>query len=732
MESSGKQTPGGQGTTRRRFVAMTVLGSLASACASFAQRFRFPKTAAIRKDLGAGPAEVCDVIVIGSGFGGTLSALTLAQAFKKLSATGQPKGRVVVLERGQWWTTPFETIQDQTVSTYDYLKKTVAQPVQRWASAENFRGLFDVLTRCVRSPQNPGGLLEITQFKPPPGEVDPLLSVITSSGVGGGSLIYQNVTIEPPAPVLGLLPVKWDRVDGKAAGSWFELARRAIGQSVLAAWDSDPAKSVNTGLSRIVAKSAGLDPHFAQGRRYDSAAGQAVPNRVWMNRPRLFQSAAEELSKSAAFTDIDWGAVDLSINDYGAPKVDPSDAKFDAAKPTNLCERQGRCMIGCLPGARHTLNKQLVRAMWQLPNGPAPQINDKARHLEVRPRAEVLFVEPVVAGSGDHGKYRVVYKTDGKVQAIEGDRVIVAAGTLGTTALLLRSKWPESQGGYGTLPNLSAALGTKFTNNGDFLAFIEGMKEPMNFFRGPNATSFIHVKPGNASEFHTLEDAGLPNVFSSLFSREPGPQRGSDFIRQVARKGLTPGVVVSAVVSAITRDIDNAVKRILDPGNTDDTTFGAEVLAAQKVMGVAGIGRDAACGKFTLDDDGQLRLHRTDRKAFAADDAIARIRETVRALAKTTTLNGTDHSPYQDKDPTTVGSLHPLGGCPIGVSASEGVTDDLGQVYGYDRLYVSDGSLIGQSLGVNPSLTISALTLRISKSILNGIDPATLRPTMPA
>jgi choline dehydrogenase-like flavoprotein len=190
------------------------------------------------------------------------------------------------------------------------------------------------------------------------------------------------------------------------------------------------------------------------------------------------------------------------------------------------------------------------------------------------------------------------------------------------------------------------------------------------------------------------------------------------------------GVVVSAVVSAITRDIDNAVKRILDPGSTDDTTFGAEVLAAQKVMGVAGIGRDAACGKFTLDDDGQLRLHRTDRKAFGADDAIARIRETVRALAKTTTLNGTDYSPYQDKDPASVGSLHPLGGCPIGVSASEGVTDDLGQVYGYDWLYVSDGSLIGQSLGVNPSLTISALTLRISKGILNGIDSATLRPTM--
>jgi len=309
--------------------------------------------------------------------------------------------------------------------------------------------------------------------------------------------------------------------------------------------------------------------------------------------------------------------------------------------------------------------------------------------------------------------------------------VIVAAGTLGTSALLLRSKLPENQGGYGTLPNLSAALGTRFTNNGDFLAFIDGLKEPLNFFRGPNATSFIHVKPGDATEFHTLEDAGLPNVFSSLFSRDPGPQGGSEFIRKVVRKGLTPLVVVDAVVSALRHDIDNAVKRIFDPAHMDDTTFGAEVLAAQNVLGVAGIGRDSACGKLTVDDDGQLRLHRTDRKTFGADDAIARIRKTIKALAKTTTLSGNDHSPYVDKDPLTLGSLHPLGGCPLGASAGEGVTNDLGQVYGYDGLYVSDGSLIGQSLGVNPSLTISALTLRIAKSIVNGIDPATLRPTTP-
>lgn len=733
MGSNGAKDGEVRGTTRRHFLELATLTSVLSACASsLAQRFRFPQLAAIRNGLGSTTPEVCDVVVIGSGFGGTLSAMTLAQAFKKISSSGgDPKGRVVMLERGQWWTTPFDTIQDQKVGQYQKLVDE-GQPVQRWASAENFRGLFDVLTRCVRSPQNPGGLLEVTQFKAPSGETNPRLSVITSNGVGGGSLVYQNVTIQPPQPVLDLLPIKWDAVDAKPRSWWFDLARRAIGQSVLAAWDSDPGKAVNTGLSRIVARSAGLDPHFAADRRYDTAGAQAIPNRVWMNRPRLFHSAAEELSKSANFAGLDWGAVDLSINDYGAPKIDPTDPKFNPAKPTNLCERQGRCMIGCLPGARHTLNKQLIRGLWKSPDGAPAQINEKAYHLEVRARTEVLYVEPVTAGSSDRGGYRVVYRKNGKVEAVEADRVVVAAGTLGSSALLLRSKLTQAQGGYGTLPNLSDTLGTKFTNNGDYLAFLEGVKEPLNIFRGPNATSFIHVKPADAAEFHTLEDAGLPNVFSTLFSKEPGPGTGSKFIRKVAKEGLTPIVVLSAVVSAIKRDFENGIKRITDPGHVDDTTFGAEVLAAQKVMGVAGIGRDAACGRLTLTKDAQLRLHRTDRKTFGEDPAIARIQKSIAALAKTTVLGAKDYSPYADPtEPMTVGSLHPLGGCPIGATAADGVANDLGQVHGYDQLYIADGSLIGQSLGVNPSLTISALTLRIAKGIVNDVDPAKLRPAKP-
>ena len=54
-------------------------------------------------------------------------------------------------------------------------------------------------------------------------------------------------------------------------------------------------------------------------------------------------------------------------------------------------------------------------------------------------------------------------------------------------------------------------------------------------------------------------------------------------------------------------------------------------------------------------------------------------------------------------------TAHILGGCPIGDAPSNGVIDTRNRVFGYDNLYVVDGSMIPSNLGVNPSLTITAM-----------------------
>lgn len=98
-------------------------------------------------------------VVIGSGFGGTMVALPLAQEFKR-----RGKGeKLLMLERGTWWTTPVSTVQDKGVKTYQFLQDK-GQPVQFWSSAENFRGFIDIFTRCLRRRKNPDGLYELTNF----------------------------------------------------------------------------------------------------------------------------------------------------------------------------------------------------------------------------------------------------------------------------------------------------------------------------------------------------------------------------------------------------------------------------------------------------------------------------------------------------------------------------------------------------------------------------------------
>jgi len=65
----------------------------------------------------------------------------------------------------------------------------------------------------------------------------------------------------------------------------------------------------------------------------------------------------------------------------------------------------------------------------------------------------------------------------------------------------------------------------------------------------------------------------------------------------------------------------------------------------------------------------------------------------------------------------SVTSTHPLGGCGIGKDAHSGVVDEFGAVFGCPGLYIADASIIPTALGVNPSLTISALSLRIGEKI---------------
>src|SRR5829696_6615733 len=159
------------------------------------------------------------VVVVGTGFGGTMTALPLADAFKEWDKDKLPEERnhILMLERGTWWTTPVSTVQDKEVATASKIANHGGgQPVQFWSSQNHFRGFIDIFTRCFRRTKdvniftrlfkrfrNEDGLFDLTRFGTRGflglfGGKSDGITIIRASGVGGGSLIYSNITIQPP------------------------------------------------------------------------------------------------------------------------------------------------------------------------------------------------------------------------------------------------------------------------------------------------------------------------------------------------------------------------------------------------------------------------------------------------------------------------------------------------------------------------------------------------------
>src|SRR6267142_1966647 len=396
------------------------------------------------------------VVVIGTGFGGTMTALPIAREIVRRN-----KGEsILMLERGTWWTTPVGTVQDKEVKTYDYLVQK-GQPVQFWSTLNNFRGFVDIFTRCLRRKKNEAGHYDFSLMGRRGllgflGRQNDGVNVVRACGVGGGSLVYSNITIRPPDFIFDdpRWPLTWTGADRDA---FYELARNAIGKGLLWALNQPgqnlippmpppavaAANPVNTGLSNIVTRTAGIDPHWrppgAGGLKQinlNPPAGQKDPNNdLWIDRARLFQTAISELTP-------EFGTVDLSINDF-----DPSIAtnQHDAK---NYCERQGRCNVGCLPGARHTLNKQLMAAILGRPNmdNPEAPLPPLFTHINLEPLSDVDYIE-----ARPQGGYAIHYDQQDTAAYIQGevrsptrkvvtaDIVIVAAGCLGTNAIMLRS-----------------------------------------------------------------------------------------------------------------------------------------------------------------------------------------------------------------------------------------------------------------------------------------------------
>jgi cholesterol oxidase len=295
-------------------------------------------------------------------------------------------------------------------------------------------------------------------------------------------------------------------------------------------------------------------------------------------------------------------------------------------------------------------------------------------------------------------------KFDTPLKSISADIVVLAAGSMGSTEILFRSK------DKGMLA-LSNQIGEHFNGNGDFLGFAYNCDEEMN------AIGFGHRPPvDNGKE---REKVG-PCISGIIDMRYKEPVEEGYLIEDGTIAGafgrLLPGLF-SFAAALLGKDTDSGVRDKLQERAREAESFvggpyrGA-VLNTQLFLTMC---HDNNKGQLRLEND-RLRIHWPD----VGNQPIFRTVEE-RQLEATAALGGTYlKNPVANKiTGNDLVTVHPLGGCVMADSADKGVVNHKGQVFSgpagnavYESLYVSDGSVIPRPLGVNPLFTISAVAER--------------------
>ena len=518
-------------------------------------------------------AERVDVCIVGSGFGGSISAYRLAELYR---AAGQSPS-VLVLERG------------------------------RRHQHTDFRQSTDIehLSKIYGLVQGQGA------------------QVVIGDGVGGGSNLYLAASLRSPSETFERRDRRPD--DGPARRMW-------------------PAP-----ISR-----AALDPYYSRVE-----AGLRVQRPSWKQIAKSGGLWAKTLDNAGHTCDRVPLAIDL-----------------------NRCIQAKWCHTGCIYAAKNSVNTNYLASAERMgvTVRPSSQV-EMITQSPSRPYRYVVDVSEIDNDSADPTR-----APTGRSTQIECKVLILAAGAMGTTPLLMRSR--------SALPSLSGQVGKNLGVNGDHMAAIEyderkvrdvlGLPGYGQFYKGNHITTMTYDywtgKPGNANDGKrfTLQEIYLSPLAHTLYDDGRDPAGEPSFYGLQKKQALST--------------FNNHVEILAMVEDTHDGEFLAPPPYGSHVRPNAG---PVGVGPFTY----QL----SDQSAQVREAAEAAIRD----VAQRSGLGR-----FMKLSMRSVFAAHPLGGCRMGDSKDYGVVDHHNEVFGYEGLFCIDSSAIPTSLGVNPSLTISAVSER--------------------
>jgi cholesterol oxidase len=406
-----------------------------------------------------------------------------------------------------------------------------------------------------------------------------------------------------------------------------------------------------------------MEPHYTEAERMLGA----TENPGLYDSDEVLRALAGKFRKSKLFE-----PTRVSVF-FGEPEEEVPDPFFKGEGPRRTgCNFCGGCMTGCRYNAKNTLDKNYLYLA-------------EKHGAEVLPEKKVIRVVPIdnlknITDDPGEAGYRVLIKDASGLfkrrEALTARKVIFSGGVLGTVRLLLNMKRLY-------LPRLSDQLGAGIRTNNESLVLVHSAKKDKDFSKGvaigsifpPDVDTHLEaVRYGSGSGFWKL--LGVPMVFGkSVFSR-----------------------ILKLIWSFLSRP-----------------------LPWLRIYTSRNFAKESVILLFMQHLDSTLRLERgllNMRTTLSSGPPPSASIPLARELAYATSTEVDGH-PFVATSEAILGTpltAHILGGCVIGKDDSSGVIDPDHKVYGYKNLFVCDGSAISANPGVNPALSITAMTeLAMSK-----------------
>ncbi len=349
---------------------------------------------------------------------------------------------------------------------------------------------------------------------------------------------------------------------------------------------------------------------------------------------------------------------------FGEPGVTVPDPYFGGEGPDRTgCLLCGRCMVGCPYNAKNTLPKNYL---WFA----------ERRGARIMPEHEVVDVRPVGAPDGSEG-YEVTTERPGawvrkRRRTFTARGVVLAGGALGTNKLLARAKLS------GSLPQVSDRLGRCVRTNSEAILAVTLPKDSVDLIKRVAISGSVYPDPDTHVETVTYGDAGdsMSLLYTLMVGDGTRVTRPLKLLATIARHPVKLLKIVSprgwsrrTIIVLVMQTLDNAI-------------------SLRPVRG----------GKRLQTEQDPERPNPT--YIPVANQFAAWLEERTGGIAQSSLMEAVLNTPS---------TAHILGGAIIGADPSKGVVDGRQRVFGYRNLLVCDGSAIPANVGVNPSLTITAL-----------------------